>query len=260
MVGVRLVGRRNILRCRRRAVQWRQQCTRRRPARACQCRSKHLAIAPPTTIVVRCYVDRDCRDRMASISHHTPCSLVTITSRNSEDIFEKRRLPRKPTVYVHAPDRPADRRRAPNSGPERLFCLVNAPARGRYMRIQNRRNSTECQESMLRLMKRCGLNLRWQPQEMVRTTPSDFNRRFPGTGGALYGRASHGWRASFQRPGSRTHLKGLYLAGGSVHPGPGVPMAALSGRLAAKCLVTDFVRKPRFHPVATIGGTSTAER
>jgi 1-hydroxycarotenoid 3,4-desaturase len=33
----------------------------------------------------------------------------------------------------------------------------------------------------------------------------------------------------FSRPGSTTDLPGLYLAGGSVHPGPGVPMAVLSG-------------------------------
>jgi carotenoid 1,2-hydratase len=33
--------------------------------------------------------------------------------------------------------------------------------------------------------------------------------------------------------GSRTKLAGVYLAGGSVHPGAGVPMATLSGRFAA---------------------------
>ena len=74
----------------------------------------------------------------------------------------------------------------------------------------------------------------------VVTTPTDFDRLFPATGGALYGQASHGWRASFERPGARTRLAGLYLAGGSTHPGPGVPMAALSGQHAAACLLTDL--------------------
>ena len=72
------------------------------------------------------------------------------------------------------------------------------------------------------------------------TTPADFNRLFPATGGALYGRSSHGWTASFQRPGARTRIPGLYLAGGSTHPGPGVPMAALSGRSAAASLLADL--------------------
>ena len=70
--------------------------------------------------------------------------------------------------------------------------------------------------------------------------PSDFNALFPGTGGALYGPATHGWDATFKRSGARTHINGLYLAGGSVHPGPGVPMAALSGKQAALCVHQDL--------------------
>ena len=53
-------------------------------------------------------------------------------------------------------------------------------------------------------------------------------------------RPSHGWKASFARPGARSRIPGLYLAGGSAHPGPGVPMAALSGRLAAASLLADL--------------------
>jgi len=73
----------------------------------------------------------------------------------------------------------------------------------------------------------------------VRTTPRDFERLFPATGGALYGPLQHGWRASFLRPGARTRLPGLYLAGGSTHPGPGLPMVALAGRQAAASLLAD---------------------
>ncbi|MFN3613964.1 MAG: FAD-dependent oxidoreductase, partial [Rubrimonas sp.] len=60
-----------------------------------------------------------------------------------------------------------------------------------------------------------------------------------GRGGALFGRTVHGPWATFRRPGARSAVKGLYLAGGSVHPGPGVPMAAMSGRLAAAVLLAD---------------------
>jgi 1-hydroxycarotenoid 3,4-desaturase len=77
------------------------------------------------------------------------------------------------------------------------------------------------------------------------TTPDQFNELFPASGGALYGRASHGMMASFARPGAASKLPGLYLAGGSVHPGPGVPMAVMSGRLAAARLIADKARQLR---------------
>ena len=77
------------------------------------------------------------------------------------------------------------------------------------------------------------------------TQPTDFNRLFPATGGALYGRASHGWMASFSRPGARSAMPGLYLTGGSTHPGPGVPMAALSGRFAAAAVLADHASANR---------------
>ncbi len=95
-----------------------------------------------------------------------------------------------------------------------------------------------------------------KPDAMQVTTPADFNRMFPATGGALYGRSSHGWTASFQRPGARTKIPGLYLAGGSTHPGPGVPMAALSGRSAAASLLADLTSPGSSRQTAMRGGMS----
>lgn len=66
-------------------------------------------------------------------------------------------------------------------------------------------------------------------------TPHDFAA--PGTGGALYGEALHGWNASFSRPAARTALPGFFLCGGGTHPGAGLAMAAISGRLAAEAVL-----------------------
>jgi 1-hydroxycarotenoid 3,4-desaturase len=89
-----------------------------------------------------------------------------------------------------------------------------------------------------------------------RTTPTEFNRLFPATGGALYGAATHGWMSAFRREGAQSRLPGLYLVGGSVHPGPGVPMAAMSGRLAAATLMARLDSTSRSRRVVISGGTS----
>ncbi|MBY0338701.1 MAG: FAD-dependent oxidoreductase, partial [Acetobacteraceae bacterium] len=80
------------------------------------------------------------------------------------------------------------------------------------------------------------------PGATIVTGPAEWEALSPGTGGALYGAAAHGWQQSFDRPGSRTRLPGLYLAGGGTHPGAGLAMAALSGRLAAQSILED--RRP----------------
>jgi 1-hydroxycarotenoid 3,4-desaturase len=172
-----------------------------------------------------------------------------------EDIFKHDRLPSGPTVYVCALDRTG------SSGPlpgerERLLCLVNAPPAGDRRNIGESEVET-CRDRTFHRLNCCGLHVEMNTAAVQTVTPRDFSALFPGTGGALYGRASHGWMASFQRPGARSRVRRLYLAGGSTHPGPGVPMAAISGRLAAQALVEDLVSTGRFRPTGMRGGTST---
>jgi 1-hydroxycarotenoid 3,4-desaturase len=169
-----------------------------------------------------------------------------------DDIAGKR-LPGNPTVYVCAQDRDDD---APASvGPERLLCLINAPATG-DTRTYSDLEIERCSERTFNRLERCGLRLRTDPRATAITTPTEFHRLYPATGGALYGRASHGWRASFQRPAARCKVPGLYLAGGSIHPGPGMPMAAISGRLAAQCVIADLASTRPSRATVMLGGMS----
>jgi 1-hydroxycarotenoid 3,4-desaturase len=169
------------------------------------------------------------------------------------------KLPINPTVYVCAQDRTdagvdAATGNAPPH-PERLFCLVNAPPGGDAI-IADTSEINQCEQRTFAHLERCGLRIERSSESTVVTTPRDFEHLYPATGGALYGPASHGWMASFRRPASRTPIPGLYLAGGSTHPGPGVPMAAISGRLAAEAVMVDFASTRRFQTAAMPGGTS----
>ncbi len=129
-------------------------------------------------------------------------------------------LPSDPTVYICA------------SGAGKFFLLVNAAADTAPTETE----VEQCLTRTLRKLDKSGLTL--EIRRKIMTGPAEFGTKFPATGGALYGRALQGWRDPFARPGARTKLPGLYLAGGSVHPGPGLPMAAISGRIAANCVLT----------------------
>lgn len=172
-----------------------------------------------------------------------------------DDIDRRQRLPRSPTVYVCAQDRGGlQAQQSPRA--ERLMCLVNAPPSADLETIDED-ELRRCERQAFSLLERCGLQIARRPEATRLTAPAEFARLFPATGGALYGQASHGWRASFSRPGSRSELPGLYLAGGGVHPGPGVPMAALSGRLAAASLMSDLASNARSGRIALGGVLST---
>ena len=166
-------------------------------------------------------------------------------------IFGRGEICAQPTVYVCAQDRGAGWI-APRAGTERLFLLVNAPPR-----VLSEAEIARAERLAFELLARHGLKLGkpnepGKPGELAKpgkhrsdavvTTPGDFAELFPGSDGAVYGWPTHGWSATFRRHGSRADLDGLYLAGGTVHPGPGVPMAALSGRIAAASIRADLLR------------------
>jgi 1-hydroxycarotenoid 3,4-desaturase len=169
-----------------------------------------------------------------------------------EALFGQRRLAADPTVYVCAQDRVAHDDQA-LEGDERLFVIVNAPAAADTAALTTK-EVERCERAMFSRLAKAGLAI--APRAMVVTTPSSFEQLAPGTGGSIYGAAAHGPFSALARPSSQTKLPGLFLAGGSVHPGPGVPMAALCGRTAARAVLRDLASMCRSHPVAMVGSTS----
>ena len=153
-------------------------------------------------------------------------------------LFAESRLPESPTIYVCSQNAGGEAE-GDAERPQRRFVLVNAPPRALAAHELSAARAT-----VAATLRGHGLELDLDIPEAVESTPSDYARRFPGSDGAIYGWPTHGWASSFRRHGSGTRIAGLYLAGGTVHPGPGIPMAALSGRMAAARVCRDWGLEP----------------
>jgi phytoene desaturase len=87
-------------------------------------------------------------------------------------------------------------------------------------------------DALLATLARRGLDVRDRLLWRVVRSPADLERAIGSPGGATAGPALHKSAALF-RPPNVTGVPGLFHVGASAHPGPGVPMAALSAALVA---------------------------
>jgi diapolycopene oxygenase len=153
-------------------------------------------------------------------------------------IYRKGEPAPDPTCYLAATSF-SDPTTAPDGG-EALYVLVHTP----YLRSHHdwKKMLPSYRQVILDKLKRtAGLH---DIEERIvieqALTPQDINDRYHVLNGAIYGLASHGRFLGAFKPGNRSQdVKGLYLAGGSAHPGPGMPMVMMSGWIAADTLHKD---------------------
>lgn len=180
------------------------------------------------------------KERYEHLAHHD-----FVFSRDPEEEFEyiyrKGEPAPDPTAYLAAPSS-TDPSVAPEGG-EALYVLVHTP----YLRphhdwrpdgplFQNYRRTI-----LDKLKRTAGLtDLEDRIVVERHLTPQDIHERYKVLNGAIYGLASHGKVMGAFKPGNRSRqVRGLYLAGGAAHPGPGMPMVMMSGWIAADALDTD---------------------
>ncbi|GGT01223.1 phytoene desaturase [Planobispora rosea] len=172
--------------------------------------------------------------RTEGLAHHTVVFSADYAAEFA-DIFERRRPPRDPTVYIgcSAVDDPSQ---AP-AGAENWVMLVNVPARD-----PSRWPVTPetYRDLVLERLASRGHDLAGRLRFVDLFTPADLRERYGAWNGAIYGTAYDGALAPLRRPGNRGPYRGLYLVGGSVHPGGGLPMVAMGGRIVASLVGEDF--------------------
>ena len=153
-------------------------------------------------------------------------------------IYRQGRPAPDPTCYLAAPSA-TETAVAPEGG-EALYVLVHTP----YLREGHdwQRMFGPYRQRILEKLKTCGGMPDIEERIVYESalTPQDIHDRYRVLDGAIYGLASHGRFLGAFKPGNRSRdIDGLYLAGGSAHPGPGMPMALMSGWIAADTLAQD---------------------
>ncbi len=143
------------------------------------------------------------------------------------------RVVRDPAIYVHIPDDPTV---APE-GCQSWFVLVNAPRHD----VTNRAGvdwtkpgfADEEGDRILELLAKRGVDVRPYVRFGEIRTPADLETRTRSVGGSIYGTSSNGMRAAFLRPPNQSPIAGLFLVGGSSHPGGGLPLVQMSAKIVA---------------------------
>lgn len=149
-------------------------------------------------------------------------------------LFDDRRFPDDPTVYVSAPSR-SDRSLVPGTG-ETLFIMANAPANDDDLWTDA--DIERARERVFARLQKSGFpELASDTSVHDVWTPRRIGQRYLMPGGAIYGLNSHGWRHAFLRPPNKyRRVGGLYQVGGSSHPGGGTPTVLISAKITCELI------------------------
>jgi phytoene desaturase len=156
-------------------------------------------------------------------------------------IFSKPAQPvADPTIYVCNPDDPAMR---PHADSEAWFVLVNAPRHGDDNATTfDWSDPVQCEsyaQHIVDVLAARGMDVRSRIQWMEWRSPRDLAAATRAPGGAIYGTSSNGAMAAFLRASNKSEIKNVYVAGGSAHPGGGLPLVGMSAEIVADLIKRD---------------------
>ncbi len=153
-----------------------------------------------------------------------------------EDLFSKKIKPDDPTVYSYISCK-FNKDDAPN-GYENWFVMVNAPC------ISGQNWEDEIIRTRKNVIKKIkgitGISLTERIKTESVLSPPLLERKTGSYRGSIYGISSNNRFGAFLRhPNESKSIRNLFFCGGSVHPGGGIPLVLLSGKIAANLIIKE---------------------
>lgn len=148
-------------------------------------------------------------------------------------IFDECKIPDNGAIYLHISSRLNE-----NDAPadcENWFVMMNMPPdsgqdwEGKIHKIRR--------DVIRRLSELSGKDIESKIRHERMISPPQIGELYRSYRGAIYGNNSNTiWSAFLRHPNFLTKVKGLYFAGGSVHPGAGIPLCLYSAEITAKLI------------------------
>ena len=170
--------------------------------------------------------------KLKDVRHHTVCFSEDY-GHEFNQIFEQRKFPDDPTVYVNIPT-VTDSSLAPPGG-ESIFVMANAPPDPEIWTPKFREEATQ---RVRRRLIASGMPDFFDNARFVEYwTPARFENEYAAPGGSIYGKVSHGWKGTFTRPPLKDkRVNDLYYVGGGTHPGGGTPTVLMSAEIVSEII------------------------
>jgi phytoene desaturase len=162
--------------------------------------------------------------------------------REFEQIFGELMAPDDPTVYISISSKIDPEHAPPNS--ENWFVLLNMP----YLEDADHTKDWNAEiermrEAIFTKLRKLGIDVSGHIETERVYTPADILTLYSSNRGSIYGISSNSKTMAFKRHANRSRdIEGLYFAGGSVHPGGGIPLTILSGKMVAE-LIAEHAEK-----------------
>lgn len=176
------------------------------------------------------------RKRFENLAHHN-IFFSDDYKAEFDAVFKQKRPALNPTIYVCATSR-TDETQAP-AGHENLFILVNAP----YTREKTDWGieAKPYRNLIIKKLEDFGLKDLENSIDFEQIiTPEDFERKYGANKGSIYGISSNGIFSAFLRiPNKARDIENLYFVGGATHPGGGIPLVLLSGKMASELILRE---------------------